>query len=101
MSCINHYTKISIEISETLGPKFQNAQNFNLKLVGGALKEAIQSYGIFGLKILVPSAETSYKGRSYEISRNPTRVILFCRREKMVENCLCNGFFKTYALIPC
>jgi hypothetical protein len=25
----------------------------------------------------------------------------FCRREKIVENCLCNGFFKTYALIPC
>jgi hypothetical protein len=25
----------------------------------------------------------------------------FCRREKMDENCLCIGFFKTYALIPC
>jgi hypothetical protein len=25
----------------------------------------------------------------------------FCKREKMAENCLCNGFFKTYALIPC
>jgi hypothetical protein len=25
----------------------------------------------------------------------------FCRRERMVESCLCNGFFKTYALIPC
>jgi hypothetical protein len=25
----------------------------------------------------------------------------FCRREKMAEKCLCNGFFKTYALITC
>jgi hypothetical protein len=23
------------------------------------------------------------------------------KRERMAESCLCNGFFKTYALIPC
>jgi hypothetical protein len=62
MSWRNPNTKISAEISETLetlGPKFQNAQNFNLKLVGGALKEAIQSYGIFSPNVQVPSVETS------------------------------------------
>jgi hypothetical protein len=43
MSCRNPNTEISVEIGETLetlGPKFQNALNFDLKLVGGALKEA-------------------------------------------------------------
>jgi hypothetical protein len=101
MSCRNHNTEISAEISQTLGPKFQNAQNFNLNLIGGALKEVVHSYGISSPKVQVPSAETSYKGRSYRISGNPRRVVRFSRREKMAENCLCNGFFKTYALIPC
>jgi hypothetical protein len=47
MSCRNPNTEISAEISETLetlGPKIQNAQNFTLKLVGGALKEVVHSY---------------------------------------------------------
>jgi hypothetical protein len=38
MSCRNPNIEISAEISETLetlGPKIQNARNFNLKLVGG------------------------------------------------------------------
>jgi hypothetical protein len=62
MSCRNPNTEISAEISETLetlGPKFQNARNFNLKLVGGALKEAVHSYGIFIPNVQVPSVETS------------------------------------------
>jgi hypothetical protein len=47
MSCRNPNSEISAEISETLetlGPKSQNARNFNLKLVGGALKEVVHSY---------------------------------------------------------
>jgi hypothetical protein len=62
MSCRNPNTEISAEISETLetiGPKFQNARNFNLKLAGGALKKAVHSYGIFSPNVQVPSAETS------------------------------------------
>jgi hypothetical protein len=62
MSCRNPNTEISAEISETLetiGPKFQNAWNFNMKLVGGALKEVVHSYGIFRPSVQVPSAETS------------------------------------------
>jgi hypothetical protein len=38
MSCKNPKTEISAEIGETietLGPKIQNDQNFDLKLVGG------------------------------------------------------------------
>jgi hypothetical protein len=59
MSCINPNTKISAEIRETLGPKFQNARNFNLKLVEGAVKEAVHSYVIFSPNVQVSSAETS------------------------------------------
>jgi hypothetical protein len=47
MNCRNPDTKISAEISETLetlGTKFQNAWNFDLKLVGGVLKEVVHSY---------------------------------------------------------
>jgi hypothetical protein len=62
MNCRNPNNEISAEISETLetlGPKFQNARNFNLKLVGGALKEVVHSYCIFILNVQVPSVETS------------------------------------------
>jgi hypothetical protein len=44
MSCINPNTEIFAEISETLGPKFQNAQNFTLRVSGGALEESVLSY---------------------------------------------------------
>jgi hypothetical protein len=105
MSCGNSNTEISAEISEaleTLGPKFQNAQNFDLNLVRGALKDAVNFYALFSPNIQVPSAENLHKSRSYKFSRNPRRVIRFLqKRERMVEGCLCNGFFKTYALIPC
>jgi hypothetical protein len=49
MSCRNPNSEISAEnceTLETLGPKIQNARKCNLKLVGGALKEAIHSYTI-------------------------------------------------------
>jgi hypothetical protein len=103
-SCRNPNSEFSVEISETLetlGPKIKNAQNCNLKLVEGALKEAVHFYALFRPNVQMPSSETSQKGRSYGISGNPRRVIQFCKREKMAENCLCNGFFKTYDLIPC
>jgi hypothetical protein len=39
------------------------------------------------------------EGRTF--SGNPRRVVRFCRREDDLLEGLCNGFFKTYALIPC
>jgi hypothetical protein len=102
MSCRNPNIEISAEISETLGPKFQNAWNFDLKLAGGALKEAVHSYALFIPNVQVPSAENLQKSRPYGFSGNPRRVVRFLqKRERMAESCLCNGFFKTYALIPC
>ena len=47
MSCKNPNTEIYAEISktlETLGPKFQNAWNFTLRVSGGALEEVVLSY---------------------------------------------------------
>jgi hypothetical protein len=82
MSCINPNTKISAEISETLGPKSRNARKCNLKLAGGALKEAVHSYVLFIPNVQVTSAETLQRGRPYEISGNPRRVVRFCRRER-------------------
>jgi hypothetical protein len=58
MSCRNPNTEISTEISKTLGPKFQNARNFDLKLVGGALKEVVHSYALFIPNVQVTSVET-------------------------------------------
>jgi hypothetical protein len=85
MSCKNPNSEISTEISETLetlGPKSQNAQKCNLKLVGGALKESVHSYALFSPNVQVKSVETPQRGRSYEISGNPRRVIWFCRRDR-------------------
>jgi len=78
MSCKNPNSEIFAEISETLetlGTKSQNAHKCNLNLVGGALKEAIQSYVIFSPNVQVTSVETPQRGRSYEISGNPRRVV--------------------------
>jgi hypothetical protein len=82
MSCRNPNTEISAEISETLktlGPKFQNAQNFDLKLVGGVLKEAVHSYAKIIPNVQVLRVETE-KGGSYEISGNPRRVVQFLQK---------------------
>jgi hypothetical protein len=60
MSCRNPNTEISAEISETLetlGPKFQNAWNFDMKLVGGVMKEVLHSHSLFIPNVQVPSAE--------------------------------------------
>jgi hypothetical protein len=65
MSCRNPNSEISIEISETLetlGPKFQNARNFTLRVSGGALKEAILSYSKINPNVQVLRAETPQKG---------------------------------------
>jgi hypothetical protein len=52
----------SVEISETLktlGPKSQNDRNYNLRLLGGALKEVVLTYSLFGPNVQVPSDKTS------------------------------------------
>jgi hypothetical protein len=74
MSCRNPNTEISAEISETLetlGPKFQNAQNFDLKLVGGALKEVVHSYALFIPNVQVPSAEKPPEEQAVQIFWEP------------------------------
>jgi hypothetical protein len=94
--------KFSAEFSETLGPKSQNAWNYNLRLGGGALKEAVHTYVLFSPNVQVPSAENPHKSRSYGFSRNPRRVVRFLqKRERMDEKVCAMGSFKTYALIPC
>jgi hypothetical protein len=83
MSCRNLDTQISTEICETLetlGPKFKNAQNFDLKLAGGALKEAVQSYAKITPNVQVLRDETEKEGGSYEISGNPRRVVQFLQK---------------------
>jgi hypothetical protein len=101
MSCRNPNTEISTEISETLGQKSQNARKCNLKIVGGALKEAIHSYAKIIPNVQVLRDGTEKEGGSYRISGNPRRVIWFCKKMTVCLEVLCNVFFKTYALIPC
>ena len=101
MSCRNPNTEFSAEISETLGPKFQNAWNFDLKLAGGALKEFVHSYSKNIANFQVLTTETEKEGGSYRISGNPRRVVRFYKKRTVCLEVLCNGFFKTYALIPC
>jgi hypothetical protein len=82
----NTNSKIYAEINEnleTLGPKSQNARKCNLKLVGGALKEAVHSYGNFFPNVQVPSAETLKRRGTYGFSGNPRRVVQLCRRGGM------------------
>jgi hypothetical protein len=103
-SCRNPKNQKSAEICgtlETLGPKIKNSRNFTLRASGGALKEVVPSCPNFSPNVQVLRAGTPQKGGSYRFSGNPRRVVRFCRNEKMTGRCLCNGFFKTYALIPC
>jgi hypothetical protein len=61
MSCKNPNSEISAEnceTLETLGPKNQNSWKCNMKLDGGALKEAVHSYTLFSPNVQVLSAET-------------------------------------------
>jgi hypothetical protein len=67
--------KFSVEISktlETLRSKSENAQNCNLILAGGVLKEVVHTYVFFTPNFQVPSAENPKKSRLYG----------FCRRER-------------------
>jgi hypothetical protein len=101
MRCINPKSKFSAEKCETLGPKIQNFHNFNLRVVGGALREAIHPYENSPPNISILSDGTPKKERVVWICGNPRRALRFCRRERMTARRLCNGFFNTYALIPC
>jgi hypothetical protein len=91
MSCRNPNSEISAEISETLetlGPKFQNARNFTLRVSGGALEEVVLSYAKIIPNVQVLRAETPQKGGSYGFSGNPRRVVRFCRKERrLVDAC--------------
>jgi hypothetical protein len=95
MGCRNTILNFFAEISrtlESLGPKSQIDQNCSLRLVGGALREAVHTYSLFSPNIQVPSAENPQKSRPYGFSGNPRRAIGFLqKRERMVESCLCNG----------
>ena len=44
MSCQNPNFEISVETSETLGPKFQNDRNVTLRFSESVLEEAVVSY---------------------------------------------------------
>jgi hypothetical protein len=54
-----------------------------MKLVGGALKEVVHSYGYFIPKIQVASVETLNRRGSYRFFGNPRRVVRFYRRGGM------------------
>jgi hypothetical protein len=87
MGCINPKTEISAEncgTLETLGPKIQNSWNYNLRVVGGAPREAVHPYAIFIPNISILSVGTPKNERVVRISGNPRRAVRFCRRERMV-----------------
>jgi hypothetical protein len=77
MNCKNANFEISTKISETLGPKFQNAQNFTLRVSGGALEKFVLCYVKIIPNIQVLMAETPQKGGSYRFFGNPRRVVRF------------------------
>ena len=61
MSCRNPNSEISAEIRktlETLGPKFQNARNFTLRVPGGALEDFVLSYAKIIPNVQVLRVET-------------------------------------------
>jgi hypothetical protein len=71
MSCKNPNFEIFTEINETLetlGPKFQNAQNFILRVSGGVLEKAVLSYAKICLNIQDLWVETLKRRGSYQIS---------------------------------
>jgi hypothetical protein len=86
---------------ETLAPKIQNSRNCNLKVVGGALKEVLHSYAKFSPNISVEGAKTTQKGEGRTFSGNPGRVVQIVEKRTDVFESLCNGYFKSYAPIPC
>jgi hypothetical protein len=91
MSFRNPNFEIFAEISETLetlGPKLQNAQNFTLRVYGGALEEVVLFYPKISPNVQVLRAKTPQKGGLYGFSGNPRRAIRFCRKERrLVDAC--------------
>ena len=74
MSCRNPKSEFSAEnceTLETLRPKIQNSRNCNLRVVGGALREAVHPYVIFIPNVSVLSVGTPKKERVVRISGNP------------------------------
>jgi hypothetical protein len=67
MSCRNPSSEISAENSETLGPKFQNAQNFTLRASGDVLEEVVLFYAKTSPSVQVLRDGSPLKGGSYEI----------------------------------
>jgi hypothetical protein len=87
MSCKKPNSEIFVEISETLetlGPKFQNAQNFTLRVSEGAVEEHVLSYAKIIPNIKILRAETPQKGGSYKFFGNPRRVVRFSRKEMIL-----------------
>jgi hypothetical protein len=72
-----------------------------MRVDGGAMRESIHPYEIFSPNVSILSVGTPKKERVIHISGNPRRVVRFCKRERTTARSLCNGFFKTYAGIPC
>jgi hypothetical protein len=101
MSCRNPRSEFSAENWKTLDPKIQNYQNCSMRVVGGALREVIHPYAIFIPNVSILRFGTPQKERVIQIFGNPRRVLRFCIRERTTARSLWNGFFKTYALIPC
>jgi hypothetical protein len=68
-----------------------------MKVIGGAIKGVVQSYAVFSPNVSVEVAEKTKQERVVPFSRNPWRIVQFCRKEDDLLEILCNGFFKTYA----
>jgi hypothetical protein len=105
MGCRNPKSEFSAEnceTLETLGPKIQNSRNCNLRVVGGALREAVHPYAIFSPNVSILSVGTPKKRGSYGFLETLGGSYGSAEeRGRLVARSLCNGFFKTYALIPC
>jgi hypothetical protein len=70
----------SAENCETLGTNFQNAQNFTLRVSGGALEKVVLSYANIFLNFQFLGAETHKIRGLYKISGNLRRVVRLCKR---------------------
>jgi hypothetical protein len=77
MSCKNPKIEIFAESLETLGPKIKSSLICNLRVSGGALKDAIHSYAKFIPNVSVEGVETNKKGRDIPFSGNPRGSYFF------------------------
>jgi hypothetical protein len=65
------------------------------------LREEVHPYAIFSPNVSVLNAGTLNKERVVRFSGYPRRVVRILEKRTVGFVGLCNGFFKTYALIPC